>query len=811
MRRTELPLTPLSEPGTASLLRWVAIVSLIIGITMLAINQSQGIGMRPGAPILAALGLILLLLLRLGHLRLATWTLCLGGWFSSLMASYGTLGLLSMNWLTMPLIIMIGGWLLGRVSALILSLLSLAAVAGMYLLHLSGHEFPRSYALATVATGLLATLIVSGLVAGSLAGVFQRQLARLNESRTHLTTLFDSLDDLVWSVDCKTFSLLSFNQAFAARMHRKRGITLRVGMEPEDIDPGPEKSGYWRERYRNAMLRGVYREEFETTDREQLYRITLNVMARNGEPFAISVIAQDITEERARQIRLERAVLDRTHELQAAKETAETASQAKGYFLANMSHEIRTPLTAIIGFAQSLQGDDLSGPERTDAVHTILRNSQHLQDLISDILDFSKIEAGALTLEMTRLSLVEFLADIFALGQALASNRQLDFSCHVMPPIPAMIETDMTRLRQILINLLGNAVKFTGSPGWVRLLVSCDRMSGQLMFTVQDNGIGMSQETLSRLFQSFMQADVSTTRRFGGTGLGLSISRELALRLGGDIQVFSVEHLGSLFVATVATGTPGTEEWLESPAEWRTDPVASSEPVAVASIHLAGQVLLAEDTLDNQRLISLLLRRTGITLTLAENGQQAVERAQETEFDLVLMDMQMPVMGGLEATRMLRLTGFEAPIIALTANATEADKMLAREAGCTDFLSKPLDQAVFFEMLARYLTGQPAASNPSDGSHLFDVLKDDPEYQALRNHFIQELPERLASIQAALAEADWQALKSRAHQLKGVAGSFGYPDTSRVAGEIEACLAAGDHRPLPRLVRQLSRIPGAST
>jgi len=142
MRRTEPPLTPLSEPGTASLLRWVAIVSLIIGIMMLAINLSQGLGMRPGAPILAALGLILLLLLRLGHLRLATWTLCLGGWFSSLMASYGTLGLLSMNWLTMPLIIMIGGWLLGRVSALILSLLSLAAVAGMYLLHLSGHEFP---------------------------------------------------------------------------------------------------------------------------------------------------------------------------------------------------------------------------------------------------------------------------------------------------------------------------------------------------------------------------------------------------------------------------------------------------------------------------------------------------------------------------------------------------------------------------------------------------------------------------------------------------------------------------------------------
>lgn len=805
---TSKPITPLTEPGSARLLWWIAIVILIAGCLMLGINLVNQVGIRPGAPILIGVASGMLILLHWNKMTwYAAWLLCLGGMFSSLMASYGTLGLLSMNWLTMPLVIMIGGWLLGRTAVIILSLLALAAVLGMYLLHTHGHVFPQDYALGTVATGLATTMIVSGLVAGSLATVFQRQLIRLNESRTHLTTLFDTLDDLVWSVDVQNFHLLSYNQAFADYMLTHRGIVVRQGMTPEQLTPAETARAHWLNIYRQVLERDSLQQEYQSTFRDRIHLISLKLMQREGKAFAISAIAHNITEEKNIQQRLENAVEQRTRELSVAKESAEVANRSKGYFLANMSHEIRTPLTAILGFAETLKDRALDENERLQAVHTIIRNSQHLQGLISDILDFSKIEAGQLDIERAEIPFPAFLADLNTLSQALAGNRELDFSCHIVPPIPSHIETDITRLRQILINLISNAVKFTGNPGRVRLLVSCDQSSGQLVFSVQDSGIGIRQDALCRLFQPFAQADITTTRRFGGTGLGLSISQELAIRLGGHIQVLSVEHLGSLFIVTVTTGPPQHREWLETPEQWGIVATEEAHSWNTDQTNLTGRVLLAEDTPDNQRLINLLMQRTGAELIIANNGAEAVEQAQEMEFDLILMDMQMPVMGGIEATRLLRLTGFDGPIVALTANATETEKAQALEAGCNDFMTKPLNQQTFFKLLNRYLPEAVDRPNPPTRIPPMADLENDPEYQALRRHFVQELPERLASIQAALADADWDALKSRAHQLKGVAGSFGYPDTSRIAGQIESCLVAGNHRPLQQLVRQLTSQP----
>ncbi|MGI9212078.1 MAG: ATP-binding protein [Methylococcaceae bacterium] len=796
-------ITPLSEPGTVRLLFWIAIIITVGGVVMLSLNLINGMGVRPGAPILIVLGCIMLPMLRLGYLRSVAWTLCLGVLLNSVAAAYGTQGLLSIYWMGMPFVILIGGWLLGRRVVLVLGVLALAGVLGMYWLHLSGHQFPQTHALGTMVSSLVILISVSCLIAASMATVFQSQLTQLSESRTHLTTLFDSLDDLVWSVDTQNFRILSFNQAFAEYMLAAKDIVIATGMTPDELNPTETGRNHWKRLYRETLAQGYNQEEFVSILKNHTYRLSLSLMQQDGVAFAISVIAHNITEAKAVQQGLEDAVKERTRELSAAKEAAEVANQTKGYFLANMSHEIRTPLTALLGFAESLRDRDLSESERMESVHTIIRNSEHLQSLISDILDFSKIEAGQLDIETLPVPFPEFLADIHTLGNALATNHELHFSSHILPPIPALIHTDITRLRQILINLIGNAVKFTESPGRIRLLVSHDAQAGQLVFTVQDSGIGMSQDAQSRLFQPFVQADISTTRRFGGTGLGLSISRELALRLGGDIQVMSIERLGSIFTTTVATGNLEGVEWLENPEQWNRILHAPINSIDARPTGLSGQILLAEDTVDNQRLIQLMVRRTGAELTIAQHGLEAVEIAQEREFDLVLMDMQMPVMGGMEATRLLRLTGFDGPIVALTANATEHDKTQAREAGCDDFLIKPVNQQAFFQVLARYLVGKTGHSETQTASFPQSDLTESPEYQELKERFILELPERLEGIKTDLALADWPGLRFKIHQLKGVAGSFGFKETSRVAGHIENRLANGDYRPVDRLVEEL--------
>jgi signal transduction histidine kinase len=248
---------------------------------------------------------------------------------------------------------------------------------------------------------------------------------------------------------------------------------------------------------------------------------------------------------------LEELVAQRTAELDQARGAAEAANRAKSQFLANMSHEIRTPLTAIVGFAESMLESGQSMDERIEAINTVIRNGRHLQSLISDILDFSKIEAERIEIEKVAVPLPALLADVRA---SQVRGKDQDFSMHFLPPLPAVITSDPLRIRQILVNLISNAAKFTPADGSIRMIVSLDRDLEQLMISVQDTGIGIAAQEQERLFEPFVQADASTTRQFGGTGLGLTISRALAQRLGGDIQVISQRDLGSLFVLTLGTG-----------------------------------------------------------------------------------------------------------------------------------------------------------------------------------------------------------------------------------------------------------------
>ncbi|MHC5024915.1 MAG: CHASE domain-containing protein, partial [Planctomycetota bacterium] len=372
-------------------------------------------------------------------------------------------------------------------------------------------------------------------------------------------------------------------------------------------------------------------------------------------------------------------------QLAVAMRSAEAANRSKSEFLANMSHEIRTPMTAILGYADLLLAPGQADAEQAEnAVRTIRRNGEHLLAIINDILDLSKIECGKMQVEEMSVAPWQLVREVAALMRVRAEGKGLSLNVECGFPMPRTIRTDPVRLRQILVNLVGNAVKFTETGG-VRILVHVDPPEApepRLRLDVLDTGIGLTDEQQSRLFQSFSQADSSTTRRFGGSGLGLTISRRLAQILGGDITVESMSGGGSRFVVSVCTGSLDGVEMLDSEEEAvntletgdATDPSAPAPAAAAAAdAPLAGRVLLAEDGPDNQRLIGVFLRRAGLDVDIATNGQEAVEQAvaaleRNAPYDLILMDMQMPVMDGYTATRTLRSSGYTLPIVALTAH-----------------------------------------------------------------------------------------------------------------------------------------------
>mgnify|MGYP006276658087 CR=1 FL=1 len=540
------------------------------------------------------------------------------------------------------------------------------------------------------------------------------------------------------------------------------------------------------------------------------------VRLANGTVTHYIAVKEDITEKRRlieeleqQQQHMEALVEQRTRELSAAKAQAELASETKSAFVANISHEIRTPLTAIIGFSESLLADDQSLEEREMAVHTIIRTGRHLQGLINDILDLSKIEADRIEVEQQIVSLPDLFRDISGVAQVLAREKRLAFSCDYVLPLPVHITGDVLRIKQVLINLIGNACKFTPSPGTVGLSVSLDSVHQQLTVAVQDSGIGIASTDQERLFQPFTQADSSTSRRFGGTGLGLSISRSLARLMGGDIKVISEQDAGSLFLVTFATGSLQNVPLVEDLQIFHQADGKNTVNV-LRPRQLKGRVLVAEDNGDNQRLISLLLRRTGVEFTIVANGLLAVETAQAQEFDLVLIDMQMPLMGGLEATELLRYTGFSSPIIVLTANAGLEDREKAKVAGCSGFLTKPIDQQAFYETLYAHLPW--ADSHPSD---LPSPSALDPEMEQLRHRFHQELPRYVWAMELAYQQQDWEQLSGVAHQIKGNAATFGLPEATRLGGAIESQVMSENFAEagvlVQKLVGLLADLPTVST
>lgn len=382
---------------------------------------------------------------------------------------------------------------------------------------------------------------------------------------------------------------------------------------------------------------------------------------------------------------------------------AEAASTAKSSFLANMSHEIRTPLTAIVGFSEVLRDKELSEAQRESEVEAIIRSGLHLQEIINDILDFSKIEAGQLTIESIETSPIDILDEVASLFVARAEEKELEFNLKVEYPFPKKMVTDPTRMKQILINLCSNAVKFT-DKGSVDMLARYVPEKNKLFVSVTDTGVGMGEKEQRYIFLPFTQADVSTTRQFGGTGLGLCISNELADRLGGEIRCHSEESVGTQFTLEINAGELAGRSLVDSREGLNRKPAEVKQMASQPD--LKGRVLLAEDNPDNQRLLGFYLKRAGVEYIVAENGAEAVQFGAAEHFDLVLMDMQMPVMDGLTAIRILRQQKYDKPIVVLSANVLEEDRVACKEAGANDFLTKPVDVQRFNEMLDKYLVNK---------------------------------------------------------------------------------------------------------
>jgi len=467
---------------------------------------------------------------------------------------------------------------------------------------------------------------------------------------------------------------------------------------------------------------------------------------------------------------LEKQIYARTREAEKAKTEAREANQAKSQFLANMSHATMTPLTAIIGFAEVLLQHKTSHEESVKYLQTIIGSGRHLSTLLGEILDISKIESQQLELEALRFNLPDLLQDIEHMYLFNCKKKKLDFSMVMDSAIPEWIVADATRLKQVLHNLLNNAIKFTKTGG-ISVHLKFISSTSTLQIDVVDTGEGIDGDKQALIFDYFRQADTSITSNFGGTGLGLFITKSLVELMGGVVALQSTLGLGSKFSVTIAC--LGCEGYCDSIKN--RDMIA---PKAVVIPALIGNILLVEDTKVNQQLITFNLLQTGAKVDLAKNGLEGLQKALSGEYDLILMDIHMPVMDGKEALKSLQQLGVSTPIYALTANVMPADLQEYAAIGFIDTLSKPLELENLYTVLKQHLSS--VDNTMSDKSQRATLFVQEPKIRAL---FFTELTKQHAEITENIEKLDYAGLINAAHIIKGSAESFGYEDLTKLAAQ----------------------------
>ncbi len=517
------------------------------------------------------------------------------------------------------------------------------------------------------------------------------------------------------------------------------------------------------------------------------------VPGAGGKPAGVLVSFDDVTELEEKEL-----------ELRLARDEAEAANRAKSDFLANMSHEIRTPMNAILGFTELLRrGYQQSAQDTQRYLASIHGSGQHLLELINDILDLSKVEAGRLDVERIPCAVHEVVFEVLRVMNVKALEKGVGLSVQFPESLPASVLTDPSRLRQVLTNLVGNALKFT-SQGEVTLRLRLDAQPAggdppRMLVDVMDTGIGIAPDKLDAIFEPFVQAESSTTRQYGGTGLGLAISRRIARALGGDVTASSVPGQGSTFHASFETGALLGVAWL-NPVELQAAQEQGVQEEVAQWAFPAATVLVVDDGAENRELVRLVLEAAGLQVRQAENGALALDAVAAGGIDLVLMDLQMPVMDGFTATRTLRQRGVAIPVLALTANAMKGFEREIDEAGFSGFLTKPVDIDGMLAELARRLGGQqigvlalgavagpeqPVAAAPAQREPIRSRLAQHPRLAKVARSFALQLPAKLQAMAQALARQDLAELAQLAHWLKGAGGTVGFDAFFEPAREFE--------------------------
>jgi PAS domain S-box-containing protein len=500
-----------------------------------------------------------------------------------------------------------------------------------------------------------------------------------------------------------------------------------------------------------------------------------------------------------------------------SKAQADSANRAKSDFLANMSHEIRTPMNAVLGFTDLLRRGVYKDPNQAQHyLNTVHSSGKHLLGLINDILDLSKVEAGKLEVEILPSPIHEIIAETIEVLQVRASEKGIRLSYQLDGSIPASVSTDAGRIRQIVTNLVGNAIKFT-EQGEVKVIHRWIAKTNAIEIDVIDSGIGIPADKIEGIFQPFVQAETSTTRRFGGTGLGLSISQKFAHALGGDIIVTSQFGKGSCFKVVLAAGQTSAEMLHQLPIRQAHKTTAGNQ----AAIRFARTtILVVDDSLENRELLKAVLIPAGLDVDEAENGAVAVAMAKAKKYPVILMDMQMPVMDGFTATRTLRQAGHQEAIIAFTAHALKGFEKEINEAGCSGYLTKPIDIDQVMALLAKYIkveglqrkreqglqievaisTTKEAAS---DSGPLVSRLAGNVNLRNVINIFVERMPKQLAAMQIAQQNNDWEELANLAHWLKGSAGSVGYDGYTEPSKFLEEAAKSGNADEVRKYMKQV--------